>query len=232
MRIVRVLGVLLASSVVTAQPETDVERALAAFADDGLPALVERLTDADPAMSRDAAIELAALGAPAHEVLLGVWLRRSGPRPAGLATAFGEFDAGCGWALPVLIGDPRQLADPLCRDLLQRLGAAALPAIDELRRQRETGADHKPVTIRGTESVGDRVVRGTVGVMESSGEGGRSGRKLLAGGWGHNATHQTCPATSGGRWRPGRDRRYSGGSLLKNAGTSTPRAARARVSRM
>ncbi len=99
---------------------------LAKFPDDGLPLLIERFVGGDDAV----AVELAALGPAAHETLLGILCRHLGRRPPALLAAFGGFDASCGWALPILVAEPRAMRDQVRQELLLRLGPAAAPALD------------------------------------------------------------------------------------------------------
>ncbi len=119
--------VFCACAALGAQQRPDLEATLAQFPDNSLPTLLGRLVEKNHA----AAAELRKLGPAAHEALLGAVLDPLF-HGAGLMLAFGEFDARCGWALP-LLGDPEVSLSNEVQDLLLRLGPAAAPLVPELR---------------------------------------------------------------------------------------------------
>ncbi|MCA8963712.1 MAG: hypothetical protein H6838_13935 [Planctomycetes bacterium] len=131
--------VLCACAALGAQQHPDLEATLAQFPDNDLPTLLGLLADKAPT----AAEGLRKLGPAAHEALLGAVLDPYFPR-AGLLQAFGEFDAHCGWALP-LLGDPEVSLTNEVQDLLLRLGPAAAPLVPELNAR---AADPKSTYLR------------------------------------------------------------------------------------
>lgn len=130
-RMVSAMLTVALTAALTAQ-SSRVDKWLAQYPANDLPRWLLELT----ANKSRAPAALRALGAAAHEPLLGIVLR-GGARPRQLHAAFGGFDERCWWAVPLLaesvLAKPRLLLDPVAQRLLLRLGPAVVPFLPQLQ---------------------------------------------------------------------------------------------------